>query len=70
MTNEERVAPQYQGMVGTQGERRQPAENPHSATEQVLSQMSEGEAWSHEATRRDYRTGGNEPGDASSPLTE
>jgi hypothetical protein len=61
MTDRNRVAPQYQSMVGNQ--QAQPkAQGAESPTEQQIDEMQSGERWSLEATMRTYNAGGNENG--------
>ena len=59
MTEEGRIAPQYQAMVGN-AEGRPAALNAKTETQEELAEMRSGERWSLEATERTYNSGGNQ----------
>ncbi|HLN62811.1 MAG TPA: hypothetical protein VK464_14795 [Symbiobacteriaceae bacterium] len=67
MTDKNRIAPQYQGMVNDTAEQPE-ATQATSATQEQLSEMREGERWSHEATERTYNSGGNQ--EATTPESQ
>lgn len=67
MTDKNRIAPQYQGMVNDTAESPE-ATQATSPTQQQLGDMGQGERWSHEATERSYNSGGNQ--EATTPESQ
>lgn len=61
MTDQNRIAPQYQGLrEQMQQQQGAPAADAVSPTQALLSGMDQSARWAMEATERSYRGGGNE----------